>query len=137
MEDTMNEVVTLGVPCSPAISTKLECLGWRKEIIINENGGGINGNRVILYGETSTLKGTVSIYLSESNRNIRANPSFISRTEPVKLWKQTHKHDNSNFPDKIQIRYYISYGDVELEQSDSIKTYPKHPMIENIKKDVC
>ena len=133
------ETVEIRVPCTPAISTKLELLGERISIIVNENGG-MGGSRVVLYGNVKPRDTMIDVELTETDRHITANPLFISRTEKVKFYKQTHMHNNSSFkPNEPMIAYYVAYGDVELVQSKSHSACPErvHPLVDKIEKKFC
>ena len=112
----MKEKVTIGVPCTPAISTKLECLGERTEVVLNENGG-MGGSKILLYGKEYGSGSRYGMTLTESKRQISLNLKFISRSEKVQLWKQTHEHNNPSCKGTI-INYFATRGGVELEQSD-------------------
>ena len=110
------EKVIIGVPCTPSISTKLECLGERTEVVLNENGG-MGGSKILFYGNEFGVGDRYGVLLTESKRQVKINPRFISRSEKVQLWKQTHEHNNPSCKGTI-INYFATRSGVKLEQSD-------------------
>ena len=104
----------VGYPCAPAISTRLECLGGRLLVAINENGG-IGGGCAKLVGEISSINTKlVNVKLTESNRKLTVNLAWVSYIEEVTLYKRTHIHTNPNFENKVMIDYMIAKGKEEI-----------------------
>jgi hypothetical protein len=104
----------VGYPCTPAISTRLENLGKRLLIAVNENGG-MGGGCAKLVGEVSEMNDNlIHVRLTESNRTMTVNMAWVSYMEDVTLYKRTHIHDNPNFENKTRIDYMVSKGNEQI-----------------------
>jgi hypothetical protein len=136
----MNDIVEIGIPCTPANETSLDCLGTVQKVGINANGG-MGGCFQSVIGKVSYFldEGHIKVKLSESNREIMAMSRWISTIEDVTLYRQTHKHGN-NVVSNPKITYFYTLGDVRLKQSDKYMndhSKPKNPFVWVIAKACC
>ena len=136
----MKEIVEVGIPCTPAVKTDFQDLGERTELIVN-SGGGMGGNRKTFVGKLKQgldSLGFVTLKLTESGREIKVRPEWISYMEHVKFYKRTHIHNNNSSPSP-RIDYFIARGETEIKFVNTFKHQELDhiSMCDYVKKGVC
>lgn len=138
VKDAANPVHELTLPCTPSKEIELEELphlgGPNYLVTINSNGG-MAGGVVKVVGTVIERQDIITISLFASKRSIQTSSRWVSKMEPVRLYRQVHIHENPNKPSP-QIRYFYAKGHLKLKQStrrpDSKTTGPLWSIIDQV-----
>lgn len=107
----MGKKITLESWLSPVISHKVEKVGERSHIIVNTTGG-MAGGIIHYYGIISSckrkdFKGFITVTMTEQDKSIDINPTYVRSIEDIIVWKETIVHNNPNYKGD-QIHYFAT-----------------------------